>query len=166
MMKHKDRVVQTLGGGIDGLIKKNKITRYAGHARLDGPGRVVVEGSGGKQELTAKHILIATGSTPATLPGIELDGDRVVSSTEALSFAEVPRQLVVIGAGYIGLELGTVWRRLGSQVTVLEYLDRILPGMDGETAADALKIFKKQGLVVPPRLQGDGSQDRARRTAK
>lgn len=147
MLKHKQRVVQTLGGGIDGLFKKHKITRYFGHGRLNGPGRVVVGGKEGEQELTARHILIATGSTPATLPGVELDGDRVVSSTEALSFTEVPRHLVVIGAGYIGLELGTVWRRLGSQVTVLEYLDRILPGMDGETAADALKIFKKQGLA-------------------
>jgi dihydrolipoamide dehydrogenase len=146
MMKHKSRVVQTLAGGIDSLFKKHKITRYAGHARLSGPGKVIVDGANGPQELLAKHILIATGSTPATLPGIELDGDRVVSSTEALSFPEVPKSLVVIGAGYIGLEMGTVWRRLGSQVTVLEYLDRILPGMDGETAADALKIFKKQGL--------------------
>jgi dihydrolipoamide dehydrogenase len=147
MMKHKQRVVQTLGGGIDGLFKKHKITRYFGHGRLDGPGRVVVDGAEGAQSVDARHILIATGSTPATLPGVELDGDRIVSSTEALSFPEVPKQLVVIGAGYIGLELGTVWRRLGSQVTVLEYLDRILPGMDGETASDALKIFRKQGLT-------------------
>jgi dihydrolipoamide dehydrogenase len=146
MMKHKQRVVQTLGGGIDGLFKKHKIARYVGHGRLDGPGRVVVEGNGRSEELIARHILIATGSTPAALPGVEFDGDRVVSSTEALAFPEVPRHLIVIGAGYIGLELGTVWRRLGSQVTVLEYLDRILPGMDGETAAEALKIFKKQGL--------------------
>lgn len=146
MMKHKSRVVQTLCGGIEALFKKNKVTRYVGRARLDGPGKVIVEGTGKTEELAAKHILIATGSTPATLPGIELDGERVVSSTEALSFGEVPGHLVVIGAGYIGLEMGTVWRRLGSEVTVLEYLDRILPGMDGETAADALKIFKKQGL--------------------
>ena len=146
MMKHKSRVVQTLCGGIEALFKKNEVTRYFGRARLDGPGKVVVEGSDGSQELAAKHVLIATGSTPATLPGIEIDGDRVVSSTEALSFEEVPKHIVVIGAGYIGLEMGTVWRRLGSKVTVLEYLDRILPGMDGETADDALKIFKKQGL--------------------
>lgn len=146
MLQHKQRVVKTLGGGIDGLFKKHKVTRYFGHGRLAGPGKVVVDGDKGAQELTARQVLIATGSTPATLPGIELDGDRIVSSTEALSFAEVPKQLIVIGAGYIGLELGTVWRRLGSQVTVLEYLDRILPGMDGETAAEALKIFKKQGL--------------------
>ncbi|MFV0443051.1 MAG: dihydrolipoyl dehydrogenase [Planctomycetaceae bacterium] len=146
MMKQKSRAVQTLTGGVDSLFKKNKITRYVGHARLNGPHQVVVEGSDGLQELNGKQILIATGSVPASLPGIEIDGDRVVSSTEAISFEAVPPHLVVIGAGYIGLELGTVWRRLGSQVTVLEYLDRVLPGMDGETAADALKIFKKQGL--------------------
>jgi dihydrolipoamide dehydrogenase len=146
MMKHKQRVVQTLGGGVEALFKKHKITRYLGHGRLNGAGQVVVQGKDGEQSLTAPNILIATGSQPATLPGIALDGDRVVSSNEAIAFDAVPKHLVVIGAGYIGLELGTVWRRLGAQVTVLEYLDRILPGMDGETAADALKIFKKQGL--------------------
>ncbi len=145
MMDHKAGVVKTLTGGIDGIFKKRKITRLKGRARLDGPGRVVVEGKD-SQTITAEFIILATGSSPATLPGIELDGDRVVSSTEALSFTEVPKNLVVIGAGYIGLEMGTVWRRLGSQVTVLEYLDRILPGMDSAVAADALKIFKKQGL--------------------
>ncbi|MEZ6057519.1 MAG: dihydrolipoyl dehydrogenase [Planctomycetaceae bacterium] len=146
MGKHKERVVQTLGGGIEALLKKNKVARYLGDARLDGPGRVIVQSSDGEQVLTAPNILIATGSTPSTLPGIELDGDRIVSSTEALDFDEVPPHLVVIGAGYIGLELGTVWRRLGSKVTILEYLDRILPGMDADTASEALKIFKKQGL--------------------
>ncbi|MBX3443247.1 MAG: dihydrolipoyl dehydrogenase [Planctomyces sp.] len=146
MLDHKTTVVKTLAAGIDGLFKKRKITRVLGRGRLDGPGRVVVEGKGAAQTLTADFVLLATGSLPATLPGIELDGDRVVSSTEALSFSDVPSRLVVIGAGYIGLELGTVWRRLGSQVTVLEYLDRILPGMDSELAAEGLKIFKKQGL--------------------
>lgn len=146
MLKHKQRIVQTLGGGIEALFKKNKITRYAGHARLDGPGKVVVEGKEGATTLKAAQILIATGSVPATLPGIELDGDRVATSTEALSWEMPPQSLVVIGAGAIGLELGTVWRRLGSQVTVLEYFDRILPGMDAEIAADALKLFKKQGI--------------------
>jgi dihydrolipoamide dehydrogenase len=140
MLNHKDGVVKTLAGG------KRKITRVVGRGRLDGPGRVLVESKSGNQALTAEYIIIATGSTPASLPGIELDGDRVVTSTEALAFAEVPPRLVVIGAGYIGLEMGTVWRRLGSQVTILEYLDRILPGMDSELAAEGLKIFRKQGL--------------------
>src|SRR5690606_20723130 len=103
-------------------------------------------GKDGETVIQAQQILIATGSVPATLPGIELDGDRVATSTEALSWEEIPKSLIVIGAGAIGLELGTVWRRLGSQVTVLEYFDRILPGMDAELAADALKLFKKQGL--------------------
>ena len=147
MLKHKDRVVTTLTGGIDSLFKKNKVTRYAGHATIDGPGRVVVESSSGTEELTAEHILIATGSTPATLPGIEIDEDRIVSSTGALSFDEVPKHLIVIGAGYIGLEMGTVWRRLGAKVTVLEYLDRILPGMDSHVAQEAQKLFEKQGLA-------------------
>jgi dihydrolipoamide dehydrogenase len=146
MMTHKEGVVKALTGGIDGLFKKRKITRILGRARLDGPGRVAVETKTGAQSYTAEFIIIATGSVPSTLPGIELDGDKVVSSTEALSFSKVPPRLVVIGAGYIGLELGTVWRRLGSEVVVLEFLDRILPGMDSELAAEGLKLFKKQGL--------------------
>ncbi|MCA8992828.1 MAG: dihydrolipoyl dehydrogenase [Planctomycetaceae bacterium] len=146
VMQHKNRVVQTLGGGIDALFKKNKINRLFGHAKLLGGGKVAVAGKEGPQEFSAKHILVATGSQPSTLPGIELDGNRIGTSTEALAFDEVPQHLVVIGAGYIGLEMGTVWRRFGAKVTVLEYLDRILPGMDGETAAEALKLFKKQGL--------------------
>ena len=145
MLDHKVQVVNTLASGIDGLMKKHKITRYLGHGRIDVPGKVVVEGANA-ETLQTKTIVIATGSVPATLPGIELDGNLVGSSTEALSFEEVPKTLVVIGAGYIGLEMGTVWRRLGSQVIVLEYLDRILPGMDADTAKEALKIFKKQGL--------------------
>jgi dihydrolipoamide dehydrogenase len=143
MMEHKAGVVKALTGGIDGIFKKRKITRLKGRARLDGPGRVAIEGG---DTVTAEFIIVATGSSPSTLPGVELDGDRVVSSTEALSFSEVPKHLIVIGAGYIGLEMGTVWRRLGAEVTILEYLDRILPGMDSAVAADALKIFKKQGL--------------------
>lgn len=146
MMDHKVRVVNTLAGGIDGLMKKNKITRYTGRGRLAGRGTVEVTTASGKETLQAGRILLATGSQPATLPGIDIDGTFVGSSTEALSYEEVPKHLVVIGAGYIGLEMGTVWRRLGSQVTILEYLDRILPGLDSELAADALKVFKKQGL--------------------
>ena len=146
MLMHKQQVVNTLGGGIDGLFRKHKITRYLGHASFDGPGRVIVKGSKDEQELTADNVLIAAGSSVASLPGIEIDEDRIVSSTGALSFNEVPKHLIVIGAGYIGLEMGTVWRRLGAQVTVLEYLDRILPGMDAQVAKEAQKIFTKQGL--------------------
>jgi dihydrolipoamide dehydrogenase len=153
MLKRKTRIVSTLTKGIEALFKRNGVTRYHGHARLNGPGRVVVAPAGlaedtpcEAQELTAKHILIATGSKPATIPGVELDGDRIGTSTEALSYTAVPAHLVVIGAGYIGLELGAVWARLGANVTFLEYLDHILPGTDQEIAADALKLFQKQGL--------------------
>lgn len=151
MLKHKDRVVRVLTGGVDSLFKKNKITRYLGHGQLDhghrgGPGQVVVSNDEGTTKLTAKHIILSTGSSPATLPGVELDGDRISTSTEALAYQEVPEHLVVIGAGSIGLELGTLWRRLGARVTILEYLERILPGMDSELAAEARNIFQKQGL--------------------
>ena len=146
MLRRKDSVVTTLTKGIESLFKKNQITRYVGHARIAGPGKVVVEGRDGAAELTAKHILIATGSKPAPLKGVELDGDRIGTSTEALSYPEVPKHLVVIGAGYIGLELSSVWSRLGAKVTVLEFLPRILPGMDTELATEAQKIFTKQGL--------------------
>ncbi|MCL4178386.1 MAG: dihydrolipoyl dehydrogenase [Verrucomicrobia bacterium] len=146
LMKRKETVVQTLTKGIDGLLRKNKITRHTGQARLDGPGRVAVDQANGTLQLEARQVILATGSRPAPLAGVELDGDRIGTSTEALAYSEVPKHLVVIGAGYIGLELGSVWQRLGSKVTVLEFLDRILPGMDDELAADAQKIFTKQGL--------------------
>lgn len=146
MLRRKDQVVTTLTRGVDALFRKNKITRYTGHGQLDGPGKVVVEGGKEPVALEAKWILIATGSRPAILPGIELKSDRIGTSTEALAYAEVPKHLVVIGAGYIGLELGSVWRRLGARVTVLEFLDRILFGLDAEIAAEAKKIFEKQGL--------------------
>lgn len=146
MMRRKDLVVSALTKGIEGLFKKHKITRYQGRGRIQGPGRVRVEGPKETSELEAKSVLLATGSRSAPLPGVELDHDRIGTSTEALSYASVPGHLVVIGAGVIGLELGSVWRRLGSEVTVVEYLDRILPGMDTEIAAETRKILEKQGL--------------------
>ena len=146
MMKHKDGVVSTLDGGIQGLLKKHKIARFFGHGKLKGAGLVEVVGEA-PATLTGKKILIATGRVSATLPGMQPDGDRIGTSTEALAWPEVPQHLVVIGAGVIGLELGTVWRRLGSQVTVLEYLPRILPGVDEQVATEAKKIFEKQGLT-------------------
>jgi dihydrolipoamide dehydrogenase len=161
MLKRKDDVVRANTTGLDYLIKKNKITRYLGTGRITGPGSVQVDGEEPAQ-LSAKYILIATGSKVAPLAGVELDGDRIGTSTEALNYPEVPGHLIVIGAGYIGLELGSVWRRLGAKVTVLEYLPRIFPGMDEETAAEALKILKKQGLefrvgtrVLGARIEGD-----------
>jgi dihydrolipoamide dehydrogenase len=146
MLARKDRVVESLTRGVASLFKKNNVTRYEGSARFTGPGRVVVESAGGAVELAAKHIVIATGSVSASLRGVTVDGERVCTSTEALTWPTVPKQLVVIGAGAIGLELGSVWSRLGAQVTVLEYLDRILPANDGEIAAEAQKVLAKQGL--------------------
>jgi dihydrolipoamide dehydrogenase len=146
MMKRKNRIVSTLSKGIDFLFKKNRVTRYRGLARLAGPGRVLVQGGEGEVELQARRIVLATGSRPASLPGVELEGDRIGTSTEALSYPEVPGHLVVIGAGAIGLELGSVWLRLGARVTVLEYLDRILPGTDSELASQARTLFEKQGF--------------------
>jgi dihydrolipoamide dehydrogenase len=146
MLHRKEEVVQGLCRGIEGLYRKSKVTRYRGRGRFDGPSRLVVEGPDGQTVLGARWILIATGSVPATISGVELDGDRIGTSTEALSYPEVPRRLMVIGGGYIGLELGSVWNRLGSEVTVLEALDRVLPEVDRETAGQAQKIFEKQGL--------------------
>ncbi len=146
LLRRKEQIVTTLTRGVESLFKKNKITRYLGHARISGSGSVSVENAGQNTVLAAKHILIATGSKPARLQGIERNGDRIGTSTEALSYGETPKHLVVVGAGYIGVELGSVWRRLGAKVTVLEFLDRILPGMDEELAAEARKLLAKQGL--------------------
>jgi dihydrolipoamide dehydrogenase len=145
MLKRKEGIVTGLTQGVAGLFKKNKVTRYHGHGKIIGSGRVAVTGPDAV-ELQATHVIIATGSKVAPLRGVELDGDRIGTSTEALSYPEVPQHLVVIGAGYIGLELGSVWRRLGAKVTVLEYLERILPGMDAEIAREAERTFEKQGI--------------------
>jgi dihydrolipoamide dehydrogenase len=146
MLKRKDDVVRANTNGVEFLFKKNKVTRYLGTGRFTSKNRLVVENGAEKTELEAKHFVIATGSVSAPLRGVELDGDRIATSTEALAWTSVPERLVVIGAGAIGLELGSVWSRLGARVTVLEYLDRILPGMDAEIAGEAHKVFKKQGL--------------------
>lgn len=147
MMRRKDQVVSANTRGLVSLFRKNKIERFHGHGRLQGVGRVLVEGAdGSRQELSARHILIATGSVAAGLPGVEMDYDLIGTSTQALSYPEVPGHLVVIGAGAIGLELGSVWSRLGSRVTVLEYFDRVLPGNDLEICDRAYKIFSKQGM--------------------
>ena len=147
MMARKDKVVADLGKGIDFLLDKNKVTKITGTAALSAPGEVTVKPEKGKaRKLTAAHILIATGSDSAALPGIEIDEKKIVTSTGALALAAVPKRLVVIGAGAIGLELGSVWRRLGAEVTVVEFLDRILPGMDGEIAKQAQRVLARQGL--------------------
>ena len=146
MLARKDQVVTALTRGIDALMKKNKITRYSGHGSFSAAGKVLVDDGKQKLELSAKHVIIAAGSKSAPLRGVEVDGTFVGTSTEALSYSEVPNSLAVIGAGVIGLELGSVWLRLGAKVTVFEYLDRILPGMDTEIATEAQKILTKQGF--------------------
>ena len=142
MLGRKDRVVGDLTKGIDFLFKKNKITRLVGKGVISKPGEVQV----GEDTYTAKHIVVATGSEPAPLAGVDVDEKQIVTSTGALKLAKVPKSLVVIGGGVIGLELGSVWRRLGAEVTVLEYLPAILPGMDGDVVKQATRTFKKQGL--------------------
>ncbi len=146
MMARKDGVVKKLTAGIDYLFKKNKIERFAGTARLVDNRTVSVITDDEELTLAARALLIATGSRPALLPGIELDGERVISSTEALSFDSVPETLVVVGAGAVGLELGSVWHRLGAEVTVVEYLDRVLPMADRDISRQCLRLFKQQGL--------------------
>src|SRR5256714_2991555 len=146
MLQRKDRIVTTLTKGVEHLFKKNKITRVIGTGRITAPGKIAVTAQPENLHVGAKKILIATGSVASTLSGVQLDGDRIATSTEALSYSQVPKDLIVIGAGYIGLELGSVWSRLGAKVTVLEFFDRILPGMDSEIAGEARKIFEKQGF--------------------
>ncbi len=146
MMARKEKVVSGVTQGVEALLWKWKVDRFRGRGRLAGPGRVEVRGEEGTLLLEAGKILLAPGSVPALLKGVKLDGKRVVTSTEALSFKKVPEHLAVIGAGAIGLELGSIWRRLGAKVTVLEFLDRILPGMDGGIAGEAKTLLEKQGM--------------------
>lgn len=145
LMARKANIVDTLTGGIDMLFKKRGVTAYRGRGKFRDINTIEVTGPDAIQ-IEADRVMICTGSVPASLRGIEEDGDRIGNSTAALSFADVPERLVVIGGGYIGLELGSVWNRLGSEVIVLEAMDRILPGLDGEIASMAHRTFKKQGL--------------------
>ena len=146
MMAGKDEIVTGLTTGIDFLFKKNKVTRLHGAARITAPGKVHVSDGADAGDYAAEKILIASGSHASSLPGIEVDETRIVSSTGALALSRVPKKMAVIGAGYIGLELGTVWARLGAEVEVIEFLPRILPGMDDEIAKKFMAMAKKQGL--------------------
>jgi len=147
MMTNKAESVDALTKGVAFLMKKNKVDVLNGWGRIAGAGKVAVKAADGTEtEHAAKNIVIATGSEPSGLPGVAVDNQRIVDSTGALALPEVPKHLVVIGAGVIGLELGSVWRRLGSKVTVVEYLDRITPGMDAETASTLQKSLTKQGF--------------------
>jgi dihydrolipoamide dehydrogenase len=149
MMARKDKVVGDLTKGIEFLFKKNKIAWIKGTGRITAPGKIAVQlvDGGGTQELDAKSIIIATGSDSLALPGVEIDETQIVSSTGALSLAKVPEHLVVVGGGYIGLEMGSVWRRLGAAVTVVEFLDRITPNMDGETGKMLQRVLTKAGFA-------------------
>ncbi|MGX1198340.1 dihydrolipoyl dehydrogenase [Parvibaculum sp. MBR-TMA-1.3b-4.2] len=147
MLAFKDEAIDGNTKGIEFLFKKNKIDWLKGAGKIVAPGKVEVAGKDGKQTVEAKNIVIATGSDVAKLPGVEIDEKGVVSSTGALSFSKVPGKLVVIGGGVIGLELGSVWSRLGAEVTVVEFMDAILPGMDGEVCKTFQRTLKKQGFT-------------------
>ena len=147
MMDHKAKSVEGLTKGIEFLFKKNKVTYLKGHGSFKGKNTLEVKDSSGSvQEIKAKNIIIATGSSVLSLPNIKVDEDTIISSTGALSLKKVPKKLIVIGGGVIGLEMGSVWLRLGSEVEVIEYMDHITPGMDREICDNFLKILKKQGM--------------------
>ena len=146
MMAHKDKVVGELTKGVEFLLRKNKAEGIVGEAKITGPGKVSVKTKDGVRELTCKNIVIATGSDVAPLPGVTIDEKQIVSSTGALSLESPPKRLLVVGAGVIGLELGSVWRRLGSDVQVVEFLDRIVPGLDSEVGKQFQRLLEKQGM--------------------
>lgn len=145
MLKQKDDAVEGLTKGVEFLMKKNKVDVFLGAGEIVAPGKVKISGEA-PAELETKNIIIATGSEVTPLPGVEIDETQIVSSTGALELPSVPKHLVVIGGGVIGLELGSVWRRLGAKVTVVEFLDRVLPTMDGEVSKQFQRILKKQGV--------------------
>ncbi len=161
MLARKDKVVEGLTGGIEMLMKKNKVDYIKGWGKIDAVGKVSVkplEGKGKPQVLETKNILIATGSEVTPLPGVTIDEKQIVSSTGALALPKVPKTMAVIGAGVIGLELGSVWRRLGADVTVVEFLDVALPGMDGEVSKHAQRILSKQGLTFKMKTKVTGAK--------
>jgi len=147
MMGHKDKVVGELTKGVEFLLRKNKAEAVVGDARIVSPGKVEVKAKDGNvRTFETKNIIVATGSDVSPLPGVSIDEQQIVSSTGALALKSVPKRMLVVGGGYIGLELGSVWRRLGSEVTVVEFLDRITPGLDGEIAKQFQRILTRQGM--------------------
>jgi len=164
MMKYKSDGVEGNVKGIDFLFKKNKVDNKHADVKIISSNKILLKSTdGNEEEVNCNNIVIATGSTPSSLPGIDISGDKIISSTEALSLTKVPEKLIVVGGGYIGLELGSVWSRLGSEVTVIEYFDRIVPGADKEIAITLEKILNKQGLnfllnseVTSVNEEGDG----------
>jgi dihydrolipoamide dehydrogenase len=148
MLARKEKVVGELTRGVEGLFKKNRVVRLTGAGRIVSPHEVEVTGAGKTERIQGEHIVIATGSEPIPLPGAPFDGKRVIGSTEALSLAKVPQHLIVIGGGVIGMELGSVWLRLGAKVTVVEMLPGLLGAVDGQIAKAAHKIYAKQGFAI------------------
>jgi dihydrolipoamide dehydrogenase len=148
MMKNKDKAVTVLTKGVEFLLKKNKVTYFKGTGSFKSKNEILIKENENKKEILIKadKIVIATGSLPVSLPGIEFDEKIIVSSTGALKFEQVPKKMVVVGGGYIGLEMGSVWSRLGTEVHVIEFLDHITPGMDKEISNEFMKILKKQGI--------------------
>ena len=146
IMMNKNKSVQVLTKGVEFLFKKNKVTYIKGKAVIFSKNSVVVYNDGKKSSYNSKNIVIATGSSPTSLPGLNIDEKDIISSTGAISLKKVPKKLTIIGGGYIGLEMGSVWSRLGSEVTVVEYLDHITPGMDREISKEFQKILSKQGI--------------------
>ena len=160
MMSNKNKSIQVLTKGVEFLFKKNKVTYFKGKGVLFSKNDIVVyEESNNRSNIKSKNIVIATGSTVSSLPGIEINEKNIVSSTGALSFNKVPKKLAVIGGGYIGLEMGSVWSRLGSEVTVIEYLDYITPGMDREISNEFQKILTKQGIKFKMGSKVDSVKD-------
>ena len=147
MMQNKDKVVMTLTKGVEFLFKKNKVTYFKGTGQLKSKSEItIIEKENKETNIQSDNIIISTGSEPVSLPGIKFDEEKIISSTGALSLKSVPKKMVVVGGGYIGLEMGSVWSRLGSEVHVVEFLDHITPGMDKEISNEFMKILKKQGL--------------------
>ena len=147
MMKSKDKAVTVLTKGVEFLLKKNKVTYFKGHGSFKSKNEILIKDDKNKETIIqTEKTVIATGSVPVSLPGIEIDEKTIVSSTGALKLEKVPKKMVVVGGGYIGLEMGSVWSRLGAEVQVVEFLDHITPGMDKEISSEFMKILKKQGI--------------------
>ncbi|MBV9790003.1 MAG: dihydrolipoyl dehydrogenase [Chloroflexi bacterium] len=148
LMAHKERVVKQMSGGVGGLMKKNKVDVYKGFGRVTGPNSVSVQGDGGEQTINTKNIIIATGSTPKSLPFAQIDEERILSSTGMLALKEVPKKLVVIGGGVIGVEMATAYHAFGTEITILEALPRIVSLADEEISAELTRVFTRKGIKI------------------
>ena len=146
MMKNKDKAVTVLTKGVEFLFKKNKVTYFKGKGSFENENSIKIEGLEGTKIIQTDKTIISTGSEPVSLPGVDFDEERILSSTGALSIPKLPNKMIVVGGGYIGLEMGSVWSRLGTEVTVVEFLDHITPGMDRDISNEFMKILKKQGI--------------------